>query len=121
MWVTGLVGMATKYCEALLSVKYRVTNERGEQAGGPMYYLAEGIRWKPLGRTLGWLFALFTACAAFGIGNMVQSNSVADAIGGAFGVPSWITGAVIARRRGCGHARRHPQPSAASPACSCRP
>jgi alanine or glycine:cation symporter, AGCS family len=96
MWVTGLVGMATKYSEALLSVKYRVTNERGEQAGGPMYYLSEGIRWKPLGRTLGWVFALFTACAAFGIGNMVQSNSVADAIGGAFGVPGWITGAVIA-------------------------
>lgn len=96
MWVTGLVGMATKYAEALLSVKYRVTNERGEQAGGPMYYLSEGIRWKPLGRTLGWLFALFTACAAFGIGNMVQSNSVADAIGGAFGVPAWFTGAAIA-------------------------
>ena len=96
MWVTGLVGMATKYSEALLSVKYRITNERGEQAGGPMYYLSEGIRWKPLGRTLGWVFALFTACAAFGIGNMVQSNSVADAIGGAFGVPGWITGAVIA-------------------------
>ena len=96
MWVTGLVGMATKYSEALLSVKYRITNERGEQAGGPMYYLSEGIRWKPLGRTLGWLFALFTACAAFGIGNMVQSNSVADAIGGAFGVPAWVSGAVIA-------------------------
>ena len=96
MWVTGLVGMATKYSEALLSVKYRITNERGEQAGGPMYYLSQGIRWKPLGRSLGWLFALFTACAAFGIGNMVQSNSVADAIGGAFGVPAWMTGAVIA-------------------------
>jgi alanine or glycine:cation symporter, AGCS family len=96
MWVTGLVGMATKYCEALLSVRYRITNERGEQAGGPMYYLAEGIRWKPLGRTLGWLFALFTACAAFGIGNMVQSNSVADAINGAFGAPAWMTGTVLA-------------------------
>lgn len=96
MWVTGLVGMATKYSEALLSVKYRVVNDRGEQAGGPMYYLSEGIRWKPLGRTLGWLFALFTALAAFGIGNMVQSNSVADAIGGAFGVPAWATGAAIA-------------------------
>jgi len=96
MWVTGLVGMATKYSEALLSVKYRVTNERGEQAGGPMYYLSEGIRWKPLGRALGWLFALFTAGAAFGIGNMVQSNSVADAIGAAFGVPAWLTGLVIA-------------------------
>jgi len=96
MWVTGLVGMATKYSEALLSVKYRITNERGEQAGGPMYYLSEGIRWKPLGRALGWLFALFTAGAAFGIGNMVQSNSVADAIGAAFGVPAWLTGLVIA-------------------------
>jgi AGCS family alanine or glycine:cation symporter len=96
MWVTGLVGMATKYSEALLSVRYRLTNERGEQAGGPMYYLSRGIRWRPLGRTLGWLFALFTACAAFGIGNMVQSNSVADAIGGAFGVPHWVSGAVIA-------------------------
>ncbi|MGD9388560.1 MAG: sodium:alanine symporter family protein [Gammaproteobacteria bacterium] len=96
MWVTGLVGMATKYSEALLSVRYRLTNERGEQAGGPMYYLSQGIRWRPLGRTLGWLFALFTACAAFGIGNMVQSNSVADAIGGAFGVPHWVSGAVIA-------------------------
>src|SRR6056297_2069820 len=96
MWVTGLVGMATKYSEALLSVKYRVTNERGEQAGGPMYYLSQGIRFRPLGRTLGWLFALFTAFAAFGIGNMVQSNSVADAIGGAFGVPDWVTGVVIA-------------------------
>ena len=96
MWVTGLVGMATKYSEALLSVKYRVTNERGEQAGGPMYYLSQGIRYRPLGRTLGWLFALFTAFAAFGIGNMVQSNSVADAIGGAFGVPDWVTGVVIA-------------------------
>jgi alanine or glycine:cation symporter, AGCS family len=96
MWVTGLVGMATKYSEALLSVKYRVTNERGEQAGGPMYYLSEGVRWKPLGRSLGWVFALFTACAAFGIGNMVQSNSVAGAIGGAFGVPGWMTGAAIA-------------------------
>jgi len=96
MWMTGLVGMATKYCEALLSVKYRVTDERGEQAGGPMYYLANGIRWQPLGRILGWLFALFTACAAFGIGNMVQSNSVADAVDGAFGVPTWITGLVTA-------------------------
>ncbi len=96
MWVTGLVGMATKYCEALLSVKYRVTDHRGEQAGGPMYYLSRGIPYKPLGLTLGWLFALFTAIAAFGIGNMVQSNAVAGAIRGAFGVTEWITGGILA-------------------------
>jgi AGCS family alanine or glycine:cation symporter len=96
MWMTGLVGMATKYTEAVLSVKYRITDEKGEQAGGPMYYLSRGIKNQALGKTLGWLFALFTAIAAFGIGNMVQSNSMADAIHNSFTVPEWITGAVIA-------------------------
>lgn len=96
MWMTGLVGMATKYTEALLSVKYRITDEKGEQAGGPMYYLSRGIKNKALGKTLGAMFALFTAFAAFGIGNMVQSNSMADAINNAFGVEEWITGMVIA-------------------------
>lgn len=96
MWMTGLLGMATKYCEALLAVKYRVTDEAGEQAGGPMYYLSRGIRWRWLGRPLGVLFALFTALAAFGIGNMVQSNSLADAVNGAFGIPEWLTGLFVA-------------------------
>ncbi len=96
MWMTGLVGMATKFSEALLSVKYRVTDPSGEQSGGPMYYLRDGIRWKPLGVTLAFLFALFASVAAFGIGNMVQSNSVASAIKTSFGVPTWITGLVIA-------------------------
>jgi alanine or glycine:cation symporter, AGCS family len=96
MWMTGLVGMATKYAEALLSVKFRRTNERGQQCGGPMYYLSEGIRWRPLGRTLGWLFAVFTAIAAFGIGNMAQSNSVAHALRNAAGAPRWISGLIIA-------------------------
>ena len=96
MWVTGLVGMATKYCEALLSVKYRITDHRGEQAGGPMYYLSRGLKQKRLGAVLGWLFALFTAVAAFGIGNMVQSNSMADAMHVAFGVPEWVTGLAVA-------------------------
>ncbi len=96
MWMTGLVGMATKYCEALLAVKYRVADSAGEQAGGPMYYLARGIRQRWIGRPLGAMFAIFTACAAFGIGNMVQSNSLADAIQGAFGVPEWLTGALVA-------------------------
>lgn len=96
MWMTGLVGMATKYSEALLSVKYRVLDPSGEQAGGPMYYLRDGIRWKPLGATLAVLFALFASVAAFGIGNMVQSNSVADAVRTSFGVPESTTGLVMA-------------------------
>ena len=100
MWVTGLVGMATKYSEALLSVKYRVTDAHGEQCGGPMYYLANGISWKPLGRLLGWLFALFAVVASFGIGNMVQSNSVADALRVSFGVPMWVTGLIMALAAG---------------------
>lgn len=96
MWVTGLVGMATKYSEAMLSVKYRTTDARGEQAGGPMYYLAKGISFRPLGKTLALLFALFATIASFGIGNMVQSNSVADALENSFGVAHWVTGLVIA-------------------------
>ena len=96
MWITGLVGMATKYCEALLSVKYRITDHKGEQAGGPMYYLSRGIGNRRLGALLGWLFALFTAIAAFGIGNMVQSNAVAEAVHEAFGGAQWLTGAIIA-------------------------
>lgn len=95
MWMTGLVGMATKYSEAVLSVKYRVTDARGEQAGGPMYYLSRGIRNEGLGKTLGFLFAFFAAFAAFGIGNMVQSNSLADAIRVSFSIPMWITGLVV--------------------------
>ncbi len=96
MWMTGLVGMATKYCEALLSVKYRIVDGRGDQAGGPMYYLSRGIPQRRLGQVLGVLFAVFTALAAFGIGNMVQSNAVASAMDGAFGIAPWVTGLVVA-------------------------
>jgi AGCS family alanine or glycine:cation symporter len=92
MWITGLVGMATKYAEALLGVKYRVVDARGTMSGGPMYYLSRGLGWPWLGAA----FALFAAVAAFGIGNMVQANSVADAIAGSFGVPAWATGLVLA-------------------------
>ena len=100
MWMTGLVGMATKYSEALLSVKYRVVDPSGEQSGGPMYYLRDGIRSKPLGAVLAFLFALFASVAAFGIGNMVQSNSVASAINTSFGVQTWITSGVLAALSG---------------------
>jgi alanine or glycine:cation symporter, AGCS family len=95
MWITGLVGMATKYAEAVLGVKYRIVDPRGEMAGGPMYYLSRGVG-GPLGKTLGWFFALFAAIAAFGIGNMVQSNSVADALRSSFGFDPIWTGIILA-------------------------
>ncbi|MCL5270973.1 MAG: sodium:alanine symporter family protein, partial [bacterium] len=90
MWVTGLVGMATKYAEAVLAVKYRVAGPRG-MSGGPMYYLARGagLPW------LGVLFAVFASLAAFGIGDMAQSNAVAGHFATVVGVPAWITGVVL--------------------------
>ncbi|MFO7260199.1 MAG: sodium:alanine symporter family protein [bacterium] len=94
MWVTGLFGMATKYSEAVLGVRYREVDARGNMAGGPMYYLSRGIG-GPAGKTLGFLFALFAAFAAFGIGNMVQSNSVADALRSSFGIPPVVTGVIL--------------------------
>ena len=96
MWMTGIFGMATKFSEAVLSVMFRTTDPRGEQAGGPMYYLSRGIRHPLLGRGLGVLFSLFAAVAAFGIGNMVQSNSVAHALEDSFQVPTWLTGLMVA-------------------------
>ncbi|MCM3654311.1 alanine/glycine:cation symporter family protein [Metabacillus litoralis] len=91
MWITALVGMATKYSEALLAVKYRTVGKHGEMAGGPMYYIEKGLGWK----WLAVLFALFGAIAAFGIGSTVQSNSVAAAVESSFGVNPWITGIIL--------------------------
>jgi AGCS family alanine or glycine:cation symporter len=91
MWITGLVGMATKYAEAVLAVKFRVTDERGMMSGGPMYYISLGLGWK----WLGILFAVFASIAAFGIGNMVQSNSVADAVNAVFNIPFYLTGILL--------------------------
>ena len=91
MWITGLVGMATKYSEAVLAVKFREIDEYGTMSGGPMYYISKGLNAKWLGA----LFALFAAIAAFGIGNMVQSNSVADALESSFGISYWQTGIIL--------------------------
>lgn len=91
MWITGLVGMATKYSEAILAVKYREVDENGEMCGGPMYYISKGLNMPWLGT----IFAIFAAAAAFGIGNLVQANSVADAVEATFGVPFWISGLVM--------------------------
>ena len=93
MWVTALVGMATKYAEVLLAVHFRETDEHGEQMGGPMFAIKNG-----LGRGWAWLgaaFALFGGFAGFGIGNMVQSNSIAEAMQVSFGLSPWITGVVL--------------------------
>ncbi|WP_345242802.1 sodium:alanine symporter family protein [Pontibacillus salipaludis] len=91
MWITALFGMATKYAEAILAVKYRVTDKNGKMAGGPMYYLEKGLKAKPLGI----LFAFFGSIAAFGIGNMAQSNTLADAVDTTFNVPTWLTGIIL--------------------------
>ena len=91
MWMTGLLGMATKYSEGLLAVKYRVKAKDGSFIGGPMYALERGIGQK----WLGVLFAIFTGFAGFGIGNMVQGNSISESVQGTFGVPKIVTGVVL--------------------------
>jgi AGCS family alanine or glycine:cation symporter len=91
MWLTGVFGVATKYAEAVLSIRYRIRTPEGTMAGGPMYVLERGMK-------MGWLgavFAALTAIAAFGIGNMVQANSIAALAHDTFGVSPWATGGVL--------------------------
>ncbi|MCM2268183.1 MAG: sodium:alanine symporter family protein, partial [Elusimicrobiales bacterium] len=92
MWLTGVFGIATKYAEAVLSVKYRVTLPSGALAGGPQDVLERGLN----ARWLGVIFAFFTAVAAFGIGNMVQANSISQMLNDTFGLATWISGLVMA-------------------------
>ena len=92
MWLAAVVGMTTKFSEVVLAVNYREKTEDGRYVGGPMYFIKNGLGW-------GWLatiFAVFGALAAFGIGNMTQSNSVALAVEGSFRVPPYATGIVLA-------------------------
>ena len=91
MWITAFFGMALKYSECLLSLKYRVIHEDGSISAGPMYYLERGLGQK----WLGMLFAFFAVVASFGIGNMVQANSVAEPMLTYFGVPKLTTGLII--------------------------
>ena len=93
MWCTALVGMATKFAEAVLAVKYREVDDNGNHIGGPMYYIKNGLgsKWAWLGTA----FALFGSFAGFGIGNTVQANSVADALSSNFNIPTWVTGVVL--------------------------
>ncbi len=94
MWCTALVGMATKYAEAVLAVKYREQDENKNYIGGPMFYIKNGLSsgWSWLGTA----FAIFGAIAGFGIGNTIQSNSVADALNTQFNIPPYVTGLVLA-------------------------
>jgi AGCS family alanine or glycine:cation symporter len=91
IWLTGVFGIATKYGEAVLAVKYRTVNSSGEMAGGPMYVLERGLRCK----WLAVVFAIFTAVAAFGIGNMVQANSISVLLQESLSVPQWVSGIVM--------------------------
>lgn len=94
MWCTALVGMATKYSEAVLAVHYRETDTAGNHVGGPMYYIRNG-----LGKQWAWLallFAVFGTLAGFGIGNTVQANSVADVLHKNFAIAETTTGIVMA-------------------------
>jgi AGCS family alanine or glycine:cation symporter len=92
MWCTALVGMATKYSEIVLAVHFREKDENGEYIGGPMYAIKNGLgkRWA----WLGFAFALFGGLAGFGIGNMVQSNSMAEMLESTFHIERWVTGLV---------------------------
>lgn len=93
MWCTALVGMATKFAEAVCAVQYRETDEDGNHVGGPMYYIKNGLssKWAWLGTA----FAIFGSIAGFGIGNTVQSNSVAAAIDANFGISPMVSGLVM--------------------------
>jgi alanine or glycine:cation symporter, AGCS family len=92
MWVTAFVGMATKYAESLLAVKYRIVDKRGEMSGGPMHYIEYGLGWK----WMAVLFAIFASVAAIGTGNLVQVNSIADAVSNVWHIDPWITGTALA-------------------------
>lgn len=94
MWFTGMVGMATKYSEAFLGVRFRRTDAAGEQGGGPMHYLKSGIK-GPVGIVLGGFFAVAAAIAAFGIGNMTQANTVAANVEEEWGLEPVYTGVII--------------------------
>lgn len=92
IWITGVFGIATKYSEGLLAVKYRVKTKSGTMLGGPMYALERGLNMK----WLGVLFAIFTAIAAFGIGNTVQANSISLLLGETFGISKTLVAIVLA-------------------------
>ena len=90
-WLTGIFGISTKYAEGLLAIKYRVKTADGRMLGGPMYALERGLGWK----WLAVLFALFTAFASFGIGNMVQANAISTQLDSTYSIDTWIVGTIL--------------------------
>jgi len=94
MWIAALLGMATKYAEAVLAVEYREKDEDGNHVGGPMYYIKNALA--PKWKFLGFAFALFASIAGFGIGNTIQANSVSDVLESSFGIPELYSGLILA-------------------------
>lgn len=101
MWISAAFGISSKFTECSLAVKYRITNERGEMLGGPMVTAEHGIpavygsKYKKFGKVLGVLFALFAVIASFGIGNLTQGNSIAEAFNNICGAPMWLVGIIV--------------------------
>lgn len=95
MELSALFGMATKFSECMLAVKFRRKNRRGEWSGGPMYVMRDALGPGHLGGVMGGLFALFAVCASFGIGSMTQANSISGALRSVFAVPVRVTGPVV--------------------------
>ncbi|WP_181679102.1 alanine/glycine:cation symporter family protein [Candidatus Protochlamydia amoebophila] len=91
MWVTAFLSMATKYAESLLAVKYREQDSRGEMSGGPMQYIEKGLGWK----WMAWIFAVLGMIAAMSTGNLVQTNSIAEAVNHVWNIEPWTTGVVL--------------------------
>lgn len=101
MWISAAFGISSKFTECALAVKYRITNDKGEMLGGPMVSAEMGIpavyggKFKGLGKVLGILFAFFAVVASFGIGNLTQGNSIADAFHSICGAPMWLVGIIV--------------------------
>ncbi len=95
MWLSAFFGLTSKFSECMLAIKYREVNEQGEMSGGPMYTMKNALKNKRFGAALGFLFALFTVIASFGIGDLTQANSITEALYNTFNIPQWAAGLVI--------------------------
>lgn len=95
-WLSGVFGIATKYSESLIAVKYRVKKKDGRMQGGAMYALSRGLKWQPFGKILGMIFAVFAGFASFGIGCATQVNAIANVVQANVGFPKQIIGIIIA-------------------------
>lgn len=96
MWIAGFLMMAVQFAEAVLGVRFRETDVRGEKSGGPMQYLAGGLRWGGTGRVLAIVFAAATAVAALGVGNALQVHGISEAVAGVVDLPALLVGGIVA-------------------------